>query len=136
MSQLRQQYPKFQEMGLQVIAVGMGNPSEAAQFKRSRQLPFPLLSDTGQRVFTAYGLTHINPVQELRSNTMGALLRETMKGNLAGIPVGDITQLGGTFLVDQQGIVQYLRRDTSSSVYPSMPELLNAARQLLLKPSK
>ncbi len=107
----------------------MGNPSEANSFKRSRNIPFPLLSDTGQGVYKTYGLTHINPAAELRAGSMQALFSETVHGNFAGIPVGDVTQLGGTFLVDKQGITRYAHRDRSTNGYPAMRDLLTIVKQ-------
>ena len=127
---MRQQYPAIQSLGLQLVAVGMGDPTQAVAFKRSRNITFPLLSDTSQRVYNSYGLGAINGQRELQSGSVGAIFGEVLKGNFGGIPVGDISQLGGTFLIDQQGIARYVHRDISTSDYPSMSELIGAARKV------
>ena len=116
-------------MGVQVVAVGMGSPGEAARFKRSRNIPFPLLSDTRQAVYDNYGLTHLNPAIELQTGAAASLMLEAIRGNFAGMPVGDITQLGGTFLVDKEGITRYAHRDRGTSTYPTIQELLTAIKQ-------
>lgn len=111
----------------------MGTPQDNRAFKQSRRLPFTMLSNLDQRAYALYGLSGINPAAELATNTIGALFRETLRGNLAGIPVGSVTQLGGTFLIDGEGIARYLRREPSTSVYPSNQEVLAAAKQVISK---
>lgn len=108
----------------------MGNSAEARTFKSSQKLPFHLLSDSGQGIYRAYGLGGINVMQEMQANTAGALLRETLRGNFAGIPVGDVSQLSGTFLIDQQGMARYIRREKSTGSYPRGPELLRALQAI------
>lgn len=109
----------------------MGSATEAASFKRSQQIPFSLLSNTDQRVYNAYGLGDINLSQEMQTNSLGALFRETLRGNFAGMPVGSVTQLGGTFLIDREGTARYVRRDRSTSDYPRRQELLEIVKKAL-----
>src|SRR5262245_39623495 len=104
----------------------MGDPTEARAFKSSQKIPFSLLSDTGQGVYRAYGLGGVNMFEEMQANTVGALFRESMRGNFAGIPVGDVSQLGGTFLIDMQGVARYVRRNKNTTEFPRSPELLRA----------
>ena len=130
MAQLRQKHEFFKSKGVQLVAVGMGNPADARSFKQSRNLPFPLLSDSPQRVYRQFGLGMASAIQEFQSNTAGALLREASRGNFAGIPVGDVTQLGGTFLIDQQGIARFVHRDRSTSEPASLPALVKAVEGL------
>lgn len=119
-------------MGVQVVAIGMGAPGEAASFKRSRGIPFPLLSDTRQDVYKSYGLGFINPTAELQTGAFGGLMREMVRGNFAGVPIGDVTQLGGTFLVDKEGVTRYAHRDRGTSTYPTMQELVAAVKKAAL----
>lgn len=108
----------------------MGRPSDARAFKQSRNLPFPLLSDSSQKVYLQYGLGMVNAFQEFQSNSAGALLREASRGNFGGIPVGDVTQLGGTFLIDQQGIARFVHRDRSTSESASIGAVVKAVESL------
>jgi hypothetical protein len=120
---LRQQQTLFESKGVQIVAVGMGNPAQARDFKRSRNISFPLLSDTSQRSYNAYGLGRFNFAAELSGGSLGAVFQQATKGNFAGIPVGDITQLGGTFLIDQSGIAHFVHRDRTSSDFPTISTL-------------
>ncbi len=102
----------------------MGDPAQARQFRQSRNLPFPLLSDTSQRVYRQFGLGAVSPMQELASGSMASLFGQASKGNFGGIPVGDVSQLGGTFLIDQQGIARFVHRDRSTNDFADVNAIL------------
>jgi AhpC/TSA antioxidant enzyme len=120
---LRQQQRFFESKGVQIVAVGMGAPGQAQEFKKSRNISFPLLSDTSQRSYNAYGLGRFSFAAELSGNSLGAMFQQATKGHFAGIPVGDITQLGGTFLIDQSGIARFVHRDRTTSDFPTVSSL-------------
>ena len=108
----------------------MGQPDQAVRFKQSRQLPFPLLSDPTQKAYFALGLGRVNMMSEFMSGSAISALQEAAMGNVAGVPVGDITQLGGTFLIDQQGIARFVYRDPASNMYPAIKEVMAAVEKL------
>lgn len=105
-------------------------PEEAQLFRESRRIPFPLLSDPGQRFYRSYGLGRIKPLQEMRAGTVNDLFKELGRGNFGGVPVGEVSQLGGTFLVDTAGIARYVHRDRATNDIPALPELFKAIKAL------
>jgi AhpC/TSA antioxidant enzyme len=122
--QLRQAYPKIQAANTQVVAIGMGNPVESRSFKHRLQIPFTLLSDDRQGSYKEIELGKASGGNELRSGTMGSLFGEVLKGNFGGIPVGDITQLGGTIIVDTNGTIRYFHRAESTNDNAPVADLL------------
>lgn len=123
MAQLRQQQAFFESKGVQIVAVGMGAPAQARDFKQSRGFKFPLLSDTTQKSYKAFGLGAFNTAAEVSGGSLISLFGQVAKGNFGGVPVGDITQLGGTFLIDQNGIARFVHRDRTSSDFPPVSTL-------------
>lgn len=118
-------------MGVEVVAIGMGLPEVSRLFKERHKITFPFLSDPGQKAYQAFGLGIMNPVAELMGGSGRALLRETLAGNFVGVPVGDVTQLGGSFLVNREGKALYVRRDQTSSSFPSGQELVKIIQKIL-----
>jgi hypothetical protein len=122
--QLRQAYPKIQAANAQVVAIGMGNPAESRSFKQRMQIPFTLLSDTRQESYAEMNLGKANGVNEMRSGIMGSLFGEVLKGNFGGIPVGEVSQLGGTAIVDTNGMIRYFHRAESTNDNAPVADLL------------
>lgn len=76
----RDQYEVFQDAGAEVIGVSADSPESHQKFAAKYQLPFTLLSDTGNQVRKLYGVPA----------TLGLL-----PGRV-------------TYIVDQQGVVQHI----------------------------
>lgn len=76
----RDQYEVFQNVGAEVIGVSADSPESHQRFAAKYQLPFTLLSDTGNQVRKLYGVPA----------TLGLL-----PGRV-------------TYVIDQQGVVQHI----------------------------
>ncbi|MBE9190178.1 peroxiredoxin [Gloeocapsopsis crepidinum LEGE 06123] len=76
----RDQYEVFQNVGAEVIGVSADSPDSHQRFAAKYQLPFTLLSDTGNQVRKLYGVPA----------TLGLL-----PGRV-------------TYVIDQQGVVQHI----------------------------
>lgn len=76
----RDQYEVFQQAGAQVIGISADSPDSHQRFATKYQLPFTLLSDTGNQVRKLYGVPA----------TLGLL-----PGRV-------------TYVIDQQGVVQHI----------------------------
>jgi hypothetical protein len=108
------------------IAVGlvtMGKPDEAASFCRRERLPFRCLSDPARAAYRAFGLRRGSTNEVMGLLPASAYLRAASKGHFAGLPVGDVYQLGGVFVIGTDGAVQYARYPRHAGDHPPPGEV-------------
>ena len=74
---------EIEAAGLQIIGISYDSVDILSSFSTKNKISFPLLSDTGSKIITAYGL-----------------LNTEAKSTQAGIPYP------GTMVIDQQGVVR------------------------------
>ena len=92
----------LEKLGVTVLIVGPPGLAGAQQFKTERQVPFAVLSDTGNAAHRAFGF----------------------KRRLL------VLKDSGVVLIDRQGIVRYIRRNKDPRQSMSEVELLNYVDQL------
>ncbi len=123
MSQLRQDYQQFQELGAEIVVVTMGNPEQTTNFWQTYRLPFPGLCDPEQRAYQTYSL----PDGDIRLLAGPGILSKTFVGFFKhGVskPIGSGLQMPGVFIIDGQGIVRYNHPYQSSADNPPNSLLL------------
>jgi peroxiredoxin len=102
-------YPKFQELNVQILGISTNHPFSQKTFAESLQLPYPLLSDfPDKRVTKQYGGLSGNPT-------------------LASHGIAE----RAFFLIDTQGIIRqrWIVSGGENIVFSSEP-LLKAAREI------
>lgn len=117
MSQLRQDYQQFKDLGAEIVVVTMGNPEQTTNFWRTYRLPFVGLCDPEQRAYRTYSL----PDGDIRLLAGPGILGKTFLGFFkhgTSKPTGSSLQMPGVFIVDQQGIVRYNHPYQSSADNP------------------
>ena len=129
MVDVRDDYPRFQRAGGEVLAVTMGTPEQAAAFRAKLDAPFPMLADAGREAYRAFGLKRGSVNQVLGPKTWLPLTKATFRAGV-GKPVGDVWQMPGTFVVDRQGIIRYAHYPANQSQRPSNEELLKTLESL------
>jgi peroxiredoxin len=105
-------YPKFQELNIQILGISTNHPFSQKTFAESLQLPYPLLSDFPDlRVTQQYGGLSGNPVLARHGVAERAF-----------------------FLIDTQGVVRqrWIVKGGEDIVFASEP-LLQAAREIVRK---
>lgn len=110
MTQLAPLHQYFTALNTQVFTVTFGHPYWAQAWLQETASPFPVLLDPTQDVYRLYGLDH----SAVRSWSVKALLyyaRALLRGEKLIEKRGDTHQLGGNFIIDKRGIMQF--------VYPS-----------------
>ncbi len=114
--------------GLQTIAVAMGEPKHNQRYCGTLAPGVTCLTDETTAPYAAYGLGRGRVFGELMSpGVMAAGARATRKGYLPGQPVGDVTILPGTFIVDRQGSVRYAYYSAHAGDHPAIEALISAA---------
>ncbi len=124
-TQLREHIEEFESRGVKVVAIGMGWPEMAADFKKEYKIPFPLIVDQEQLSYRTFGL---------ESNWMKALgpgvwirgIRNALRGHTSKPTKLDMSQLGGVGIVDSGGRLVFQHRADDASDNPPIETLLAA----------
>src|SRR5688572_14926571 len=94
-AQLGLHYQKFREHNVEVLIIGGGAAVRAQTMTNNLRLPFPVLSDPDHAVYGRYSLTK----------------------KLVMI------QQSGTVLIDQQGVIRYIKRFTNPQAWMGSGEI-------------
>jgi peroxiredoxin len=118
---------QFQAANVQIATISFGSEYWSKVWLQETQSPFPFLVDQEQKAYRAYGLERSalrawsprNLLYYAKAKLQG---RETL-GNR-----GDTHQLGGDFVVGENGRIQLAHPSRDPVDRPSMAELLQAIR--------
>ncbi len=99
-------YQEIESLGIKVVAISFGTDYWARAWLNETQAPFPLLLDPERDAYRAYGLEE-SALRSWSPKNILYYLRAILfeKRELHGYR-GDPHQLGGDFVVDQQGIIR------------------------------
>ena len=101
-SHLKSLYPELLAADVSIFIVGGGDRKYAEQLAVLYKLPFPVLADLKREVYAQYGL------------------HKVVKFN----------QQSGTYLIDKQGVLRYMRQATLAFQNFSARDLMDAVGQL------
>ena len=96
MTQLRREKHRLNEAGARVVLVGMGLPKQTEAFKKEFKVPFDMISDPHQDLYTAFGLRQMHPWEFLSPSLVVKGVSLLVRGQSMGMPQGDVRQLAGT----------------------------------------
>ena len=122
---MREAYPKFQASGADAAIITMGTAEQAAELSRRYQCAFPCLSDPQAEAYRAFGLERGGVAQVMAPRIILRAAASALKGNYGG-PMGDVFQMGGTFVIDRGGIVRYCYRNRDAADNAPIEEVLAA----------
>jgi hypothetical protein len=122
MVDLQNNLEDFQAANIQPVVLLMGTPEQAAPLVEKYQLTMPVLCDPYQEAYKAYKIPQGTPSQYLGWRIWLPGLRAMFRGGM-GKPVGDVTQMHGTILVNTDGNIQTEFIATNSAHYPSLDNL-------------
>ena len=101
----------------------------ARNFCRQRKVALDCLGDPERAAYHAVGLERGSAVEVIGPQLLKGFVRAGRKGSLPGIPVGDVTQRPGTFVVARDGSVAYAHYNRDSSDNPPTEAVLDAVRE-------
>ena len=125
---MRREKEAFDQLGAQVVLVGLGDVEQTAAFKERFAVPFTMIADPEKRLFKAF---------HLKQATAGSLLSAKMifkgvgalaKGHTMGVPQGDVRQLPGVFIIDTAGRIRFSHYAASPADHPRPEALLDVLR--------
>jgi peroxiredoxin len=130
--QLHRDREKFAAAGARLVVIGQGTPEQAAHFRESLKLDFPIYVDSGREAYKVAG-TKIATFDELLGPKMVAKGAAAAAKNkvVQGKTVGHPAQLGGVLLVLPGDDIAYCHLSDDASDNPPNSEVLaavNAAR--------
>ena len=128
LSELGQHHAELADAGLQILAVGMGEPKHARRYCGKLLPDATCLVDESALAYGAYGLMQ-GTIRELASlEVVKAGFRALSRGNMQGRATGDTHMLPGTFIVDRFGIIRYSYYSQHAGDHPAIDELIVAAK--------
>ena len=122
---MRQRYGEIQAKNGAVVGVSFETRDRLLQLSRLLQLPFPLLSDPERDVYHAYGLERGGWLQVFSPRTLWTYLRHFARGRGYQHRQSDLKQLGGDFVLDEEGEVIYEYRSANPHDRPSAECLIS-----------
>jgi peroxiredoxin len=121
--QLSESEDQFSEKGILIMAVSAENGKSLENMKSKSNSSFHFISDQGYEIITAFNVDYIVPskmVEKLASK--GIDLAESHGADEPMLPVP------ATFLIDQNGIIQYVHYDTNYKERPDVEDILAAVK--------
>jgi peroxiredoxin len=125
-AQLRQEKQHFDQAGARVVLVGMGTPEESAAFEMQTNLPFALICDPGRELYRAFGLRLVSALELLSPTVAFKGLLSMTKGHTIGMPIGDVRQLPGFFIINTEGRIAYSHFAKDPSDHPEAVTIVAA----------
>ena len=128
MAQLRLKKQHFDQASAQVILVGMGTPEESATFEKKFDIPFPLSSDPKRQLYGAFELKQVSALELLSPSVAFKGILAMTKGHTIGMPIGDVRQLPGVFIINTDGRIVYSYFASDPSDHPDPDTILEAVK--------
>ena len=125
---MRQRYVEIQAKDGDVVGVSFETRDRLLQLSRQLQLPFALLSDPERDVYRAYGLERGGWLQVFSRETLWAYLKHFLRGGRYYHRRSDLKQLGGDFVLDENGKVIFEYRSIYPHDRPSVSRLIEELR--------
>lgn len=123
---MRQKLPQFEQAGGRLVLVGMGTPEEAAAFAGKLEIPVSMISDPDRRLYRDFGLKTASIPELFLPSVAFKAITAMAQGHTVGLPVGDIRQLPGVFIIDTGGRIVFSHVGKDAADHPDAKTLLAA----------
>jgi peroxiredoxin len=132
---LAQRYDDIRKRGAEVLAIIPTDAINAGRFARSMRLPYPVLCDTARRAFAAFGLYEATIGDLAHPEVVLRTARQFARGNLPIVNPfsSSLTQLGGVFIIDSDGVVRLGHAATPVFTYPAIDTCLAALDDIQMR---
>jgi hypothetical protein len=121
---LREHHEDFERAGANLLAIGMGIPEMAANFRDTQGIPFPLLVDRTKQTYRALELGRGSWMDVAGPKVWTRGAKSILSGRGQGVPKQDPWQLGGAIVAEAGGQIRYVHRAKTSSDNPKPEDLL------------
>jgi peroxiredoxin len=121
--------PEFEALHTRVTVISFGTPALAQNWIEQTRSSFQFLIDPEKKAYRAYGLES-SLLRSWSPKIWFAYTRLMLQGwKWRGIQ-GDSRQLGGDFIVDQQGIIRMAYRSHDPTERPKIEEIIQVLDEI------
>jgi peroxiredoxin len=131
---LNRAHSDIEASGARLVLIGQATPRHAAHYQRRFAPELQILADEKRESYKAMGIPRGTASQLIGpKSVIKGIGRVATSGHLTvqGRPVGDVTQLGATFIVLASGEIAWSHVSEDASDNPSIDELLEALREVV-----
>jgi peroxiredoxin len=125
-AQLRRNKNSFANAGAQVVLVGMGTPSESAEFAAKFNVPFPIVADPEKKLYRKFELKQMSTLGFFSPSVALKGVAAIVGGNGIGRPQGDVRQLPGVFIINTAGQIVFSHFSNNPADHPDAKTILAA----------
>ena len=111
--------------GAKVCVVAFEERRRAREWASSGEIGFPILLDPDRSVYRAYHLER-SAMRSLHPRTLWFYFKKLLRGQVVTRITGDPTQLGGDFVIDEDGAIRLAYYSVDPTDRPSVASLLEA----------
>lgn len=125
---MRRERHRFAESGVQVVLVGMGTPTESNAFAAKYDVPFPIVSDPGKKMYRTFELKRMAPWGFLAPEVVLKGVSAITRGHHMGLPQGDVRQLPGVFVINTAGEIVFSHYAADAADHPAVAVILDVVK--------
>jgi hypothetical protein len=127
---LEQHRIEFENAGVHVVAVGLGEPKHAALFGPRLAPSVTCLTRPTPEAHYAYGIGRAQGQNLIQPGMLSAAVKAAAGGHLQGKATGDARVLSGTFVIDHAGVIRFAHYARFPGDDPRIEDILRAAEAL------
>lgn len=127
---MRHEIPRFEQAGGRIVLVGMGTPEESTAFVKNAGVTFAMISDPKRQLYKAFGLGMAGSLELLSPSLAFKALATMAQGHGIGLPIGDIRQLPGAFIINTRGQIVYSHVAKDAADHPAPETILSALQAM------
>ena len=106
----------------------MGEPKHARRYCGKLTADITCFTNKEGDVYKTYGISKAGWSSVIMPGLAKATVRAAAAGHVQGKATGDVAQLGATFIVDIDGVIQYAHYDSHAGDHPDLARLLASIR--------
>ena len=123
---MRRNKKSIEKAGAQVVLVGMGTPSESAEFAAKFNVPFPLVADPEKKLYRKFKLKQMSTLGFFSPSVALKGVAAIVGGHGIGMPQGDIRQLAGVFIINTAGQIVFSHFSSNPADHPDAETIIAA----------
>ena len=123
---MRRNKKSIEKAGAQVVLVGMGTPSESAEFAAKFNVPFPIVGDPEKKLYRKFELKRMSTLGFFSPSVALKGVAAIVGGHSIGMPQGDVRQLPGVFIINTTGEIVYSHFASNPADHPDAKTIIAA----------
>ena len=126
---MRRNKKRLEKAGALVVLVGLGTPSESAEFAAKYNVPFAIVADKDKKLYRKFGLKQMSTLGFLSPGLALKGMAAIVGGHGIGMPQGDVRQLPGVFIINTAGQIVFSHFASNPADHPDAETIIAAIRK-------